>query len=246
MTREHVTLPGRAGGAGWMVTDILSRCMCRHMKNIWTSPFLLIFETSLQSKYRRPRSRFDIMQSIMANITFPFALPLSFPPNCMPYHVSYCQSQYLKSILSSPTKTARSYMGQSYRLVQALCSVGKKQSHVTHRATQEIRYILCVSASTRVTLADDCQGTVVRLTPNLLSISDPQMLPNMYHRYADKSEFYIHGVMGERAPTFQILGHQEHAERRKIIAPRYVQNTIQSWIGRSRLGCGNLATDDEY
>ena len=92
-------------------------------------------------------------------------------------------------------------MGQSYRLVQALRSVGKTHSHVTHRATQEIRYILCVSVSTRVTLADDCQGTVVHLAPNLLSISDPQMLPNGYHRYADKSEFYIYGVLGERAPT---------------------------------------------
>ena len=137
----------------------------------------------------------------------------------MPCHVGCCRSQYLQSILPSPTKTARSYMGQSYRLVQALRFVGKTHSHVTTRTTQEIRYIFCVSASPRVTLADDCQGTVVRLAPNLLSISDPRMLPNVYHRYADKSEVYIHGVMGERAPTFQTLGHQEHAERRKIIAP---------------------------
>lgn len=68
-------------------------------------------------------------------------------------------------------------------------------------------------------LADDRQGSVVRLAPNLLSISDPRMLPDVYHRYADKSAFYIHGVMGERAPTLQTLGHHEHALRRRIIAP---------------------------
>ena len=68
-------------------------------------------------------------------------------------------------------------------------------------------------------LADDRQGSVVRLAPNLLSISDPQMLPDVYHRYADKSGFYTHGVMGERAPALQTLDHHEHAMRRRIIAP---------------------------
>ena len=69
------------------------------------------------------------------------------------------------------------------------------------------------------THADDGQGSVVRLAPNLLSISDPRMLPEVYHRYADKSDFYTHGIMGESAPTFQTLHHHEHALRRKIIAP---------------------------
>ena len=68
-------------------------------------------------------------------------------------------------------------------------------------------------------LADDCQGSVVRLAPNLLSISDPRMLPDVYHRHADKSGFYTHGVMGERAPALQTLDHHEHAVRRRIIAP---------------------------
>ena len=67
--------------------------------------------------------------------------------------------------------------------------------------------------------ADNRQGSVVRLAPNLLSISDPRMLPDVYHRYADKSGFYTHGVMGERAPTLQTLNHHEHAVRRRIIAP---------------------------
>ena len=109
-------------------------------------------------------------------------------------------------------------MGQSYRLVQTLRS-GKTHPHVTARTTQEIRYVFGVSASNRITLADAFQGTVVRLAPNLLSKSDPQMLPKVYHRSADKSEFYIRGVTDERAPTVQTLGHQEHAARRKIIAP---------------------------
>lgn len=44
-------------------------------------PFLAYFrDISLIKKHRRLRSRFDIMESIIANITFPFALLLSFPP----------------------------------------------------------------------------------------------------------------------------------------------------------------------
>ena len=68
-------------------------------------------------------------------------------------------------------------------------------------------------------LANDRQGSVVRLAPNLLSISDPRMLPDVYHRYADKSGIDTHGVMGERAPALQTLDHHEHAVRRRIIAP---------------------------
>ena len=62
-------------------------------------------------------------------------------------------------------------------------------------------------------------GSVVRVAPNMLSISDPRMLPEVHHRYADKSGFYTHGIMGGNAPTFQTLDHREHAIRRKIIAP---------------------------
>lgn len=128
-------------------------------------------------------------------------------------------------------------MGQSYRPVQTLRSVGETHPHVTTCAPQEIRYALRIPAHNRNTLTDVGQGTVVRLAPNLLSTSDPRMLPIIYHRYADKGEFYTHGVMGERAPTFQTLSHHEHAVRRRIITPGVHQTT--AWIRTSRLWCGN-------
>ena len=53
------------------------------------------------------------------------------------------------------------------------------------------------------------------------------MLPDVYHRYADKSDFYTHGVMGERAPTFQTLDHHEHSLRRRIIAPSVCKVIVQ-------------------
>ena len=62
-------------------------------------------------------------------------------------------------------------------------------------------------------------GPVVRVAPGLISISDPDLIPTIYHRYADKSDFYTHGVLGERPPTVQILDHDEHAAKRRIIAP---------------------------
>ena len=62
-------------------------------------------------------------------------------------------------------------------------------------------------------------GPVVRVTPGMVSISDPKSIPTVYHRRADKSDFYTHGVLGERAPTVQILDHDKHAAKRKLIAP---------------------------
>lgn len=75
------------------------------------------------------------------------------------------------------------------------------------------------SANNRVTPADKGQGSAVRLAPNLFSISELPMLPEIYHKYAGQSQIYTHGFMGEKAPTFQTLDHREHAMRRKIIAP---------------------------
>lgn len=71
----------------------------------------------------------------MANITFPFALLLSFPPIvCLAMLAAVGHSIYNR-YFHPLTKTARSYMGQSYRLVQALRSVGKTHSHVSISAT---------------------------------------------------------------------------------------------------------------
>ena len=46
------------------------------------------------------------------------------------------------------------------------------------------------------------------------------MLPQVYHKSVDKSEFYTPGVMGDKVTAMvQILNHKEHSLRRRIIAP---------------------------
>ena len=45
------------------------------------------------------------------------------------------------------------------------------------------------------------------------------MIPHVYHRKADKDEFWTPGVLGEHPPLLQTLDHQEHARKRKILAP---------------------------
>ena len=67
--------------------------------------------------------------------------------------------------------------------------------------------------------ANNVKGPVVRVTPGMVSISDPSSIPTVYQRRADKSDFYTHGVLGERPPTVQILDHEAHAAKRKLIAP---------------------------
>lgn len=61
-------------------------------------------------------------------------------------------------------------------------------------------------------------GPVVRAAPNLLAINDPLLLPRIYHRRVDKTDVYTPGVLGELAPPFQTIKHDEHAAKRKRVA----------------------------
>lgn len=61
-------------------------------------------------------------------------------------------------------------------------------------------------------------GPVVRVAPNLLVFNDPKLLPVVYHRYADKTDFYSAGILGRVTPPFQAKDHKEHANKRKRIA----------------------------
>lgn len=59
---------------------------------------------------------------------------------------------------------------------------------------------------------------MIRVAPNLLVFDDPKLLPKVYHRYADKSDFYSAGILGSVTPPFQTKEHKEHAAKRKRIA----------------------------
>ena len=61
-------------------------------------------------------------------------------------------------------------------------------------------------------------GPLVRAAPNLLAVNDPLLLPEIYHRRVDKTDVYTVGVLGEIAPPFQTLKHEEHAAKRKRVA----------------------------
>lgn len=80
-------------------------------------------------------------------------------------------------------------------------------------------------------------GPVVRAAPNLLAINDPKLLPAIYHRRVDKTDTYTVGVLGEVAPPFQTLKHEEHAAKRKRVAPSVCLSSMQtvpcmgSWLG---------------
>ncbi|KAL8937990.1 MAG: hypothetical protein Q9216_004133 [Gyalolechia sp. 2 TL-2023] len=61
-------------------------------------------------------------------------------------------------------------------------------------------------------------GPVVRVAPNMLSFSDPSVIPLVYHRKADKDDFWTHGALGEHAPTLQTLKYTEHVKKRRMVS----------------------------
>ena len=62
-------------------------------------------------------------------------------------------------------------------------------------------------------------GSVVRVAPNLLSFSEPALLPDIYHRHADKTPFYNTGMAGEEPVLLQTQTHADHASKLKVIGP---------------------------
>lgn len=80
------------------------------------------------------------------------------------------------------------------------------------------------------TVVDLLQGPVVRVAPNLLAFNDPKLLPQVYHRQVDKTDFYSSGILGEIAPPFQTLKHRDHAAKRKRIAPSVILTASEDLI----------------
>ncbi|KAF2439288.1 cytochrome P450 monooxygenase [Karstenula rhodostoma CBS 690.94] len=70
-------------------------------------------------------------------------------------------------------------------------------------------------------------GPVVRVAPNMLVFNDPKLVPIVYHRNADKSDFYSPGVLGRLRPPFQTQDHKEHAAKRKRIAASFQISSLR-------------------
>ncbi|KAJ5698795.1 Cytochrome P450 E-class group I [Penicillium macrosclerotiorum] len=75
-------------------------------------------------------------------------------------------------------------------------------------------------------------GPIVRAAPNLLAVDDPMLLPQIYHRRVDKTDVYTVGVLGEIAPPFQTLKHEEHAMKRKRVAASFTLTNLKSLEGQ--------------
>jgi cytochrome P450 len=70
-------------------------------------------------------------------------------------------------------------------------------------------------------------GPIMRVTPSMLLISDATKLPLIYHRAADKSQYYITGSTGSTEATFNMQSHKVHARLRKIVAAPYSFTSIK-------------------
>ncbi|TAQ85503.1 hypothetical protein B7494_g6168 [Chlorociboria aeruginascens] len=70
-------------------------------------------------------------------------------------------------------------------------------------------------------------GPIVRVAPNLLAFDQATLLPEVYHRRVDKTDFYSTGILGETAPPFQTLKHKDHAAKRKRIAHSFSMTNLR-------------------
>jgi hypothetical protein len=70
-------------------------------------------------------------------------------------------------------------------------------------------------------------GPVLRVTPTMLLVSDARKLPAIYHRKADKSNFYVTGSFGEEEAVLNMKSYKTHAIFRKMMAGPYSFTNIK-------------------
>ena len=73
----------------------------------------------------------------------------------------------------------------------------------------------------------------MRIAPNMVSFSDPLLLPQVYHLRADKTPFYSTGIAGEVPPLLQIKDDAEHANKLRVLNPSVGRETRAALKGRS-------------
>lgn len=72
----------------------------------------------------------------------------------------------------------------------------------------------------------------MRVAPNLLAFDDPKLLPEVYHRRVNKTDFYSTGILGEIPSIFQTITHEVHAANRKRIAPSFSMTNLRRFEGK--------------
>jgi cytochrome P450 len=65
------------------------------------------------------------------------------------------------------------------------------------------------------------------VSPSLLVVNDPEKLPEMYARSADKSDWYMTPVFGPIENVIVTLPHKDHSRLRKIMAGPYSFSNVK-------------------
>jgi cytochrome P450 len=100
-------------------------------------------------------------------------------------------------------------------------------------------------------------GSVLRITPTLLLVSDATKLPEVYNRQANKSDHYVTGSFGEQESLFNMKEHRFHAHYRKIAAGPYafsnvkkmeplIDHRINEWLAKLTLRFGDTGKEFDF
>ncbi|KAL8671557.1 MAG: hypothetical protein Q9168_003942 [Polycauliona sp. 1 TL-2023] len=90
-------------------------------------------------------------------------------------------------------------------------------------------------------------GSIIRVSPNLLSFSDPMLLPEIYHRHDEKTPFYSTAMTGEKAPLVMSQSDSEHTSKVKMLSPTVCHLTSGSGIysKHSQYSMGNIKLQED-
>ncbi|KAH7395175.1 cytochrome P450 [Phaeosphaeria sp. MPI-PUGE-AT-0046c] len=100
-------------------------------------------------------------------------------------------------------------------------------------------------------------GSVLRITPTMLLVSDATKLPEVYNRQANKSDHYVTGSFGEQESLFNMKEHKVHAHYRKIAAGPYafsnvkkmeplIDHRISDWLAKLELRFGDTGREFDF
>lgn len=133
----------------------------------------------------------------------------------------HCLSRFPGPFWGSITDFHNTYLFSTRRVHLELLALHCRYGTSKYRSKQ---------INTSDMLNTNLPGPNIRQAPNLLCFSDPTLLPDIYHRHAEKTPFYSTGMAGEVPPLLQTQNDMEHAAKLKTLSPTVLKSMLIAYV----------------